>query len=60
MLSTRRTAPSLRLPGEELPGSSQPVRNPSQPVTKPEPLPSAGGNSQPAPGHAPSEWHTPS
>lgn len=59
--TVRRNAPSLRLPGEELPGSSQPVHTPGQPVDHPEPIPSsAGGNTQPAPGSPPAHWHTPS
>jgi hypothetical protein len=59
--SARRNAPSLRLPGEELPGTSQPVHTPGQPVTNPQPIPSsAGGSTQPASGHPPSQWHTPS
>ena len=37
--STRRKAPSLRLPGEELPGAMQPVQTPGKPETKPQPIP---------------------
>jgi hypothetical protein len=59
--SARRNAPSLRLPGEELPGTSQPVNKPGQPVTNPQPIPSsAGGSTQPTPAHPPAQWHTPS
>ena len=47
----KRTAPSLRLPGEELPGSVQPVKQPGQPETKPQPIPappsSSPGSSSP-------------
>jgi hypothetical protein len=55
----KRTAPSLRLPGEELPGSVQPVRQPGQPETKPQPIPappssSPGSTSPGSTGH----WST--
>jgi hypothetical protein len=47
--SARHNAPSLRLPGEQLPGSVQPVQMPNQPNARPQPLP-AGPGSAPAPG----------
>jgi hypothetical protein len=37
--SGKRQAPSLRLPGEELPGTMQRVEMPGQPETKPQPIP---------------------
>ena len=40
----KRQAPSLRLPGEELPGTMQPVRQPGQPETKPQPIPPPPGS----------------
>ena len=40
-----RKAPSLRLPGEELPGAMQPVSAPGQPDTKPQPIPPPPGSS---------------
>jgi hypothetical protein len=59
--SARRNAPSLRLPGEELPGTSQPVHTPGQPVDHPQPIPSsAGGGTQTAPGGPPAHWRMPS
>lgn len=45
----KRQAPSLRLPGEELPGTMQPVRQPGQPDAKPQPIPPPPGT-QPGPG----------
>jgi hypothetical protein len=54
--STKRKAPSLRLPGEELPGTMQPVSTPGQPETKPQPIPPPPGSS---PGPAPAgHWST--
>jgi hypothetical protein len=47
----KRTAPSLRLPGEELPGSSQPVQQPGQPDTKPQPIPAPPGSAPAPSGH---------
>lgn len=44
--SKRRAAPTLRNPGEQLPGSVQPVQMPNQPDARPQPLPAS-----PAPGH---------
>jgi hypothetical protein len=59
--SVRHNAPSLRLPGEELPGTSQPVNKPGQPVDHPQPIPSsAGGNTQPGAGPTSPHWRTPS
>jgi len=44
--SSKRKAPSLRLPGEELPGAMQPVSQPGQqPDTKPQPIPPPPGTS---------------
>ena len=50
--SARRTAPSLRLPGEELPGTVQPVQMP-KPDARPQalPAPPAATPSQLRPGH---------
>jgi hypothetical protein len=42
--AAHRKAPSLRLPGEELPGSNQPVQMPGQPDTKPQPIPPPPGS----------------
>lgn len=50
---SHRPAPTLRLPGEELPGTVQPVQMPGQPDMRPQPLP-------PAPGTAPSSAPVPS
>jgi hypothetical protein len=50
----KRKAPSLRLPGEELPGTMQRVNMPGQPDTKPQPIPPPPGSSpSPDPG---SHW----
>jgi hypothetical protein len=46
-----RKAPSLRLPGEELPGTSQPVQQPGQPDTKPQPIPAPPGSAPTSSGH---------
>jgi hypothetical protein len=45
----KRKVPSLRLPGEELPGTMQRVNMPGQPDTKPQPIPPPPGSS-PSPG----------
>lgn len=45
----KRQAPSLRLPGEQLPGTMQRVEMPGQPETKPQPIPPPPGSS-PSPG----------
>jgi hypothetical protein len=52
----KHQAPSLRLPGEELPGAMQPVSkpDPGQPDTKPQPIPPPPGTSPGADGH----WST--
>jgi hypothetical protein len=47
----KRQAPSLRLPGEELPGTSQPVQQPGQPDTKPQPIPPPPGSAPTPTGH---------
>jgi hypothetical protein len=47
----KRKAPSLRLPGEELPGTMQPVRQPGQPDTKPQPIPPPPGSAPAPTGH---------
>jgi hypothetical protein len=52
--NSKRTAPSLRLPGEELPGSVQPVKQPGQPETKPQPIPAPPSSSPGDTGH----WST--
>jgi hypothetical protein len=50
-----RQAPSLRLPGEELPGTMQPVSTPAaQPDSKPQPIPPPPGSSPAPAGH----WST--
>jgi hypothetical protein len=49
--SSKRQAPSLRLPGEELPGTVQPVAKPDQPDAKPQPLPPPPGSSPTTDGH---------
>jgi hypothetical protein len=54
--SGKRQAPTLRLPGEELPGTSQPVRQPGQPDTKPQPIPPPPG-SQPASSGPGDHWN---
>jgi hypothetical protein len=52
--SKRKAPPTLRLPGEELPGAMQPVSQPGQPDTKPQPIPPPPGSSPAADGH----WST--
>ncbi len=47
----KRKAPSLRLPGEELPGTMQPVQQPVQPDTKPQPIPPPPGSAPEPTGH---------
>src|SRR3984885_6804656 len=47
----KRQAPSLRLPGEELPGTSQPVKQRGQPDTKPQPIPAPPGSAPTSGGH---------
>jgi hypothetical protein len=49
--NSRRKAPSLRLPGEDLPGAMQPVQTPGQPQTKPQPLPPPPGSAPGQTGH---------
>lgn len=49
--NTHRKAPSLRLPGEELPGAMQPVSQPGQPETKPQPIPAPPSSSPGQNGH---------
>ncbi|MFL6429696.1 MAG: hypothetical protein ACJ71S_15735 [Acidobacteriaceae bacterium] len=51
----KRTAPTLRLPGEDLPGTMQPVNTKAgQPETKPQPIPAPPGSSPADTGH----WST--
>jgi hypothetical protein len=49
--NTHRKAPSLRLPGEDLPGTMQPVSQPGQPETKPQPIPAPPSSSPGQNGH---------
>jgi hypothetical protein len=49
--SSKRQAPTLRLPGEQLPGTVQPVAKPDQPDAKPQPLPPPPGSSPTGDGH---------
>jgi virulence-associated protein VagC len=50
----RKAPPTLRLPGEQLPGPMQPVSQPGQPDNKPQPIPPPPGSSPGADGH----WST--
>jgi hypothetical protein len=49
--AAHRKAPSLRLPGEELPGANQPVQMPGQPDTKPQPIPAPPSSTPGQNGH---------